>query len=193
MKETIETERLLLRPLEGQDAGRLAYLLGEYDVAKMTATVPHPYLPISAEGWLMIQSGPRKRGERYNFAVTTKRDGLIVSSGITLRSDVGAENVWEIGYWIGKPYWGEGYASEAGEALMEWARRETGAEAFTAGHFHDNPASGRILAKLGFEHTGTQEAYGLARNEVVACERYVWPQGTKLDNVDPHALQGRAH
>lgn len=185
MNDTIETDRLLLRPFEPEDASRLSYFLGDYDVAKMTATVPHPYLPIAAEGWILMQCAARARGAATPFAITTRADGLIGSCGAS-RRDLSGVEVWEIGYWIGKPYWGEGYVSEAVTALMDWAKRVHGAKIFTAGHYIDNPASGRVLEKLGFKRTGIAHAWGLARQRVSECARYVWPEGTEIDNVDPH-------
>lgn len=185
MNATIETQRLSLRAFQPEDANRLAYFLGDYDVAKMTATVPHPYLPIAAEGWILMQTAARAKGDNYPFAITTARDGLIGSCGVKRRS-VSGVTAWEIGYWIGRPYWGEGYVSEAVTALMDWARAEISAEVFTAGHYIDNPASGRVLEKLGFSRTGTAHAWGLARQRAMECVRYVWPEGTDIDNVDPH-------
>ena len=185
MNEQIETDRLLLRPFQPEDAPRLSYFLGDYDVAKMTATVPHPYPVISAEGWILMTSAARSRGDNFPFAITTARDGLVGSCGVKKR-EVSSKTAWELGYWIGKPYWGEGYVSEAARGLMDWARAELGAEIFTAGHYADNPASGRVLVKLGFVHTGSAHAWGLARQRVSECARYVWPEGTEIDNVDPH-------
>ncbi len=185
MSDTIETPRLSLRPFVAEDASRLAYFLGDYEVAKMTATVPHPYLPIAAEGWILMQSAARGKGETFPFAITTRSAGLIGSCGLK-RRDLSGLAAWELGYWIGKPYWGEGYVSEAVTALLDWARRELKAEVFTAGHYVDNPASGRVLEKLGFSRTGTAHAWGLARQRSTECVRYVWPEGTQIDNVDPH-------
>ncbi len=184
MNAIIETSRLSLRAFQQEDAPRLSYFLGDYDVAKMTATVPHPYPVLSAEGWILMASASRAKGDNFPFAVTTPRDGLIGSCGVKRRTLSGVV-AWELGYWIGKPYWGEGYASEAAQAVIDWARKDLGAEVFTAGHYADNPASGRVLQRLGFARTGAAHAWGLARQAAVACERYVWPEGTQIDNVDP--------
>lgn len=185
MKDQIETDRLLLRPFQTEDAPRLSYFLGDYDVAKMTATVPHPYPVLSAEGWILMVSASRARGDNFPFAVTTRSEGLIGSCGVK-RREVSGVIAWELGYWIGRPYWGEGYASEAARGLMEWARAELAAGVFTAGHYADNPASGRVLQRVGFARTGVAHAWGLARQRVSECVRYVWPEGTQIDNVDPH-------
>ncbi len=174
---TIETERLTLRAFTPADARRVAYLAGDYSVAKMCGRVPHPYPVLIAEGWIDIQSASRAREEEFPFAVTLPRDGVIGSCGVTRVKD--ADATWDLGYWFGRPYWGMGYASEAARAVMGWARDQLGARVFTAGHFTDNPASGAVLRKLGFTHTGSTGLFGLARGGVSPAERYVWPDGAQ--------------
>ena len=70
---------------------------------------------------------------------------------------------WEFGYWLGKPYWGQGYATEAGGRVVAFAFEELKAERLNAGWFHDNPASGRVLAKLGFRPAGEGEIACVSR------------------------------
>lgn len=180
MSETISTERLTLRPLQTRDAGRIAYLAGDYDVARMCGRVPHPYPVLSAEGWLELQAAARRKGDEFAFAITRPRDGLIGCCGLA-RSGGGA--TFELGYWLGRPYWGEGFATEAAAGVMHWARETLGAESFLAGHFSDNPASARVLRKLGFTPTHRTQLFGLARGETAPAERYVWPGGANMDNV----------
>jgi RimJ/RimL family protein N-acetyltransferase len=162
-----------MRPFEANDARRIAYLAGEYDVAKMCGRVPHPYSVQMAEQWMRRHEATREQRRDFPFAITLERDGVIGSCGVSRTDD---EDVWEIGYWLGMPYWGLGYASEAAHGLMDWAHVELGARAFTAGHFRDNPASGAVLRKLGFGHAGSGELFGMARGCTSPVERYVWPQ-----------------
>ena len=190
MSETISTDRLTLRPLQTRDAGRIAYLAGDYDVARMCARVPHPYPVLSAEGWLELQAGARRKGEEFAFAITRPRDGLIGCCGVTRR---GGEPVCELGYWLGRPYWGEGFATEAAAAVMHWARETLGADSFLAGHFLDNPASARVLRKLGFVPTHRTELFGLARGETAPAERYVWPGGANVDTIEAARSAHRVH
>jgi len=180
MSDTISTERLTLRPLQTRDAGRIAYLAGDYDVARMCARVPHPYPVLAAEGWLELQAGSRRKGEEFTFAITRPRDGLIGCCGVVRRR---GEAVFELGYWLGRPYWGEGFATEAAAGVMHWARETLGAESFLAGHFSDNPGSARVLRKLGFIPTHKTSLFGLARGEAAPAERYVWPGGANVDSV----------
>jgi [ribosomal protein S5]-alanine N-acetyltransferase len=184
MTTLIETTRLVLRPFAASDARRLSYLAGDYEVAKMCGRVPHPYPVAAAQAWIAKQPAARASGEGHVFAVTLARDGLIGSCGINPEGEAG---VWEIGYWFGQPYWGQGYASEAAAAVLAWARAELGAQVFTSGHFADNPASGRVLQKLGFAHTGSAELFGLARAKASPVERYVWPAGAVAGNHGAHA------
>ncbi len=195
MKTTIETERLALRPFELTDARRVSYLAGDYEVAKMCGRVPHPYPVLIAEAWIATQAAARAKGEDYPFAVTLPGDGLIGACGVNRASvsSAAGPDTWELGYWLGLPYWGQGYASEASRGLMAWARETLGASVFTAGHYADNPASGAVLRKLGFEHTGSTELFGLARARTSPCERYVWPAGAGAGTLAATATTHAAH
>jgi [ribosomal protein S5]-alanine N-acetyltransferase len=182
---TIQTKRLTLRPFDEADARRIAYLAGDYDVAKMCGRVPHPYPMSAAYSFLGMTEKGRETGAEFAFAVTAPIDGLVGACGVN-RLGAPDDATWEIGYWFGLPYWGLGYASEAGKALMDWARDQLGAKVFVAGHFADNPASGNVLRKLGFVRTGTQELFGLARQCAAPAERYVWPEGASPVSLTNH-------
>jgi [ribosomal protein S5]-alanine N-acetyltransferase len=182
---TIHTQRLMLRPFNEADATRIAYLAGDYDVAKMCGRVPHPYPVAAAYSFFDIMEKGRASDTEYAFAVTTPIDGLIGACGV-MRAGEPGDAIWEIGYWYGMPYWGLGYASEAARALMGWARDQKGAKVFVAGHFADNPASGNVLKKLGFAPTGTQDLFGLARQRTSPATRYVWPEGASPVSLADH-------
>lgn len=184
MQLTITSQRLTLRPFEEADARRVAYLAGEYDVAKMCGRVPHPYTMADAFSFFGMAARGRESAAEYAFAVTAPIDGLIGSCGV-MRTGA-ASNTWEVGYWFGTPYWGLGYASEAARAVMDWARDQLGAQIFLAGHFVDNPASGRVLRKLGFVPTGEQDLFGLARQRTSPAQRYVWPEGATPVKLPDH-------
>ena len=163
----------------------MTYLAGDYDVAKMCARVPHPYPIAAAHGFIDMITRRMETGQEYAFAVVAPIDGVIGACGV---SPAGAPDagMWEIGYWYGMPYWGLGYASEAARGLMGWAQEQLGAKGFAAGHFADNPASGAVLRKLGFVHTGTQDLFGLARQRTSPAERYVWPEGATPVTLSAH-------
>lgn len=185
MALTIKTRRLELRPFEDADARRIAYLAGDYEVAKMCGRVPHPYPMGAAYDFIAIMRRGRESGAEFAFAVTAPIDGLIGAAGVTRVGGEGS-GTFEVGYWFGVPYWGLGYASETARALLEWARETLGAKVFAAGHFNDNPASGNVLKKLGFVETGGQELFGLARQRTSPATRYVWPEGATPVSLNEH-------
>jgi RimJ/RimL family protein N-acetyltransferase len=160
----IETQRLRLRALRMQDAPAVARLAGDTQVARMILRAPLPYLPVAAEGWIMTLRARAPLGEDFVFAADLEGEGLIGVIGAHKRVDG-----FEIGYWVGRPYWGHGFATEALQGFVDQART---LGALHAGHFTDNPASGRVLQKGGFAYTGeTEEAYSLGRNARATVRR----------------------
>lgn len=161
----IETERLKLRRLRMSDAQRIARFCGDPGVGRNLAMTPLPYLDVAAEGWIMTLKARAPLGRDFVFAVDLEGEGLIGCIGAHQR-DVGA---YEVGYWFGRPYWGRGFATEAARGFVGEAKR---LGELQAGHFVDNPASGRVLAKSGFAYTGeTKPMFSLGRGEKVACKR----------------------
>ena len=79
------------------------------------------------------------------------------------------EDNFEFGYWLGKPFWGQGYATEAAQRLTRYAFEGLGRETIHAGWFYDNPASGHVLAKLGARHNGSKMRVCAARGQAVLC------------------------
>ena len=160
----IETERLRLRALRMEDAPAIARYAGDRQVARMILRAPVPYLPVAAEGWIMTLRARAPLGEDFVFGVELQGEGLVGTIGVHKRGDG-----FEVGYWVGRPYWGHGFATEALEGFVAQAR---GLGALHAGHFTDNPASGRVLAKNGFAYTGeTEEAFSLGRGARATVKR----------------------
>jgi ribosomal-protein-alanine N-acetyltransferase len=155
----LESERLILRPPRPADIAAMAVWLGDYDVSKMTSRVPHPYGEADAEAF--VANGA---GGNHAFVVQRKRDGLFMGMvGLHPADD------YEFGYWLGKPFWGFGYATEAAARLVQFAFEELGQGSVRAGWFHDNPASGHVLAKLGARHNGSRMRDCRARGVKVLC------------------------
>jgi RimJ/RimL family protein N-acetyltransferase len=162
----LETERLLLRPPHAADIAPMLPLIGEWEVAKNLGRVPHPYSLNDAQEFLVRNSEARARGQDYSFAIVRKEDGAFMGiCGLHLRES----GNFEFGYWLGKPYWKNGYATESALRLVSFGFRELKIERLLAGWFHDNPASGRVLAKLGCEPSGTEQRNCLARGHTVYC------------------------
>jgi len=163
----LESERLLLRPPEFRDMGAITSWVGDYDVAKNLARVPHPYCEEDARNFVAYAAEARAKGEEFVFAVTRKSDGVFIGC-TTLRLKAGRHR---LGYWFGKPFWGNGYATEAAGRVVRYAFLTLKAADVGAGWFHDNPASGRVLEKLGFRHDGAGPEDCLARGHAVYCHQ----------------------
>jgi RimJ/RimL family protein N-acetyltransferase len=143
----LETKRLLLRAPRLEDAKTIALLANDRRIAENTARIPHPYTIAEAEAF--VASVERGDGEAA-FLVTLRDDTIVGGAGIA-RLD-GANP--EIGYWLGIPYWGQGFATEAVRAVIDYGFDELGHPALHAGARVTNPASRRVLEKCGFQWTG---------------------------------------
>lgn len=164
---TIQTQRLRLRLLTMQDAPAIARYAGDADVARMVSRLPVPYFVCAAEGWIMTLNARAPLGEDHVRAI--EADGAFVG---VIGAHQQRAGLFEIGYWLGKPFWGRGYASEALGGFVDAARA---LGALEAGHFIDNPASGRVLAKNGFEYTGeVEQLFSLGRGARAACRRMAY-------------------
>ena len=162
----IVSPRLSLRALAGSDVSRLTRLIDDIGVAGMTTRIPHPYGRADA---LAFFSAERDKGS-WSLAVNHPDDGFIGVVALDRKSGP----LPELGYWLGRPYWGRGYATEAVGALLQWARDARDLRAVTAGHFDDNPASARVLDKAGF-YTGVVEPrFSTARGATCRTRMMVW-------------------
>ncbi|MGC9952940.1 MAG: GNAT family N-acetyltransferase [Rhizomicrobium sp.] len=161
----LETERLLLRPPEFRDVPAITTWIGDWDVAKNLASVPHPYREEDAREFVSRAVHKRAAGEGHCFAIERKEDGVFMGAcGLLLK-----DGRFELGYWLGKPFWRQGYATEAARKVVSFAFHDLKAASIWAGWFHDNPASGRVLQKLGCRHDGAEPRKCLARGHEVTC------------------------
>lgn len=152
---TLLAPRLSLRAPLARDASRISELTSDWEVARMTSRIPHPNPPAEARRFV---DAVRDEG-RAVFGIETAADGLIGMTGF----EDGA-----LGYWLGRPWHGRGYATEAASALLVHVFGALGANVVEAGVFADNPASLRVLQKLGFRETGVSSSASRARGvEVV--------------------------
>lgn len=151
--QCIETERLTLRPFRLSDADDVQRYAGDYDVARMTLSIPHPYEEGMAEEWIGTHASRRQQGKELTWAIEERDTSRLVGAiGMTLDA---ANEAAEIGYWIAKPYWGRNYATEATRAVIALGFDKLGLHRLYARHFTQNPASGRVMQKAGMTYEGT--------------------------------------
>ncbi len=171
----IETQRLTLRPAALADAARVSLLAGDFDVACMTGTIPHPYSEQMAAEWI---AGALEGEEGVVFMIE-RSERLIGCTGYRAM----AADYAELGYWIGKPYWGQGYATELVRALIAHAFDKDGFDYLMAGHFTDNPASAAIIRKLGFVAQGSEMRDCAARGLAADCVTYRLDRAQAIANL----------
>jgi RimJ/RimL family protein N-acetyltransferase len=162
------TERLLLRPGWREDAPALFHAIADEGIVRNLAQAPWPYGPGDAETFLM-----RERRPHEPTCLIFLRGGgaptLVGAVGLGRTPD----GELEFGYWIARAWWGRGIATEAGAALVANARETLRLPRLVAGHFLDNPASGRVLQKLGFRPTGaTRGRYSAGRDAIAPCREF---------------------
>jgi len=142
----LETKRLCLRAPRLEDAKSVAALANDRRIAENTARIPHPYKLADAEKFI---DAANKAGGEAVFLITLRNRTVIGACGIALQDEAP-----ELGYWLGVPYWGTGYATEAMHAVIDYAFTDLAHEALQAGARVTNPASRRVLEKCGFQWTG---------------------------------------
>lgn len=180
MDNILETARLLLRPPEDGDVAEFAPLIGRFAVAKNLSAVPHPYREADGFAWVTEMRAARAKGTDYVFALIRKYDGTFIG--------ICAVHPWrdfELGYWLGEPYWGTGYATEAGHRVAHFAFEELGATQLLSAYMYDNPASGRVLSKLGFLYTHDEMRACVSRAQEVLQHRMALTRERFLSNVTP--------
>lgn len=170
----IETERLWLRPYRPSDAPFIQKLAGEREVAKTLSNVPHPYEDGMAEAWIDMALEALAQARSLHLAIALKKEfsGDYAEGHAGGQSEPGAagddlfigsigleisfwSNSAEIGYWLGLPYWNKGYMTEAARAMLTYGFETLGLNRIEARHMTNNPASGRVMQKIGMTYEGT--------------------------------------
>jgi ribosomal-protein-alanine N-acetyltransferase len=156
-RPTLSTERLILRPFILDDAPRVQKLAGEKAIASTTLNIPHPYEDGMAEDWIETHAEAFEKGESLTFAIVLKQENVLIGAvGLDVNA---AHDRAEMGYWIGAPYWSNGYASEAARAVLEYGFVERKLNRICASHLSRNPASGRVMQKIGMTHEASFRAH----------------------------------
>lgn len=154
MTEVMKTERLVLRSLELGDAEPISRMAADRAIADTMISVPHPFTLDDALGWIAASGQPREHDvpHRY-FGICLAVGGELV--GITALRHIETDHGQaELSFWIGRAYWGQGLAVEAGRALLVYAFDVLALNRVEAYHMGRNPASGRVLSRLGFRQEG---------------------------------------
>ena len=152
----LHTPRLLLRKPRAEDAEPLVSILNDWEIARALARIPHPYTADDAAFFLN-----EVVTQELVWAIIDTQSGQLIGM-IGLMGDADHPDRIEIGYYIARSHWGQGYASEAGRAVIDYAHRRFDPSWLHACYFSTNTASGRVLAKLGFVETGRSERPCLA-------------------------------
>ena len=149
---TLETPRLLLRPFRLEDAPQVQRLAGAREVAANTLNIPHPYEDGMAEGFIENTIRSWANGGDSTFAITLRETGELVGCiGLGVK---GRFHHAEMGYWIGVPYWNQGYATEAAAAMLQFGFEALGLHRIYASILVGNGASGRVQEKIGMKYEG---------------------------------------
>ena len=164
----LETERLCLRAPRLEDAKQVAALVNDRRIAENTIRIPHPYAVADAREWIAAAG---KAGGEKSFLVTIAGE-IIGGCGFHCR-----DGVPEIGYWLGVPFWGNGYATEMARALIDHAFGDLEHETLISGARVNNPASRRVLEKCGFQWTGVRLSRIRAINSAAPIDRFRLDRG----------------
>jgi RimJ/RimL family protein N-acetyltransferase len=168
--QELRTARLLLRSLEPGDVPALLRFAGAREIAAMTVRIPHPYTEEDARSFLAhVEEGTRS-GSAVHLAITVPPNselcGLV---GLDLVSPHGHA---ELGYWIGVPLWGNGFATEAARAMVAFGFATLGLHRIYAHHFARNVASQRVLEKIGMRHEGRSRQHIRKWDRFIDLENY---------------------
>jgi len=171
MNITLQTPRFILRPSQVGDAEPIARYLNDFEVSGNLARVPFPYHVSDAKAWLRTRL-PTLPLEATNFAIDLPGEGLIGQVGFHQ-----GPNGPIIGYWLGRPFWGQGIMTEAVIASLDWLFSASPAPVVYSGVFHFNAASLAIQTRLGFTQTGRSTVLCLAR-------------GAEVEHIDTKLTRG---
>lgn len=165
----IATARLVLRELAPTDAGAVQRLAGAREVAEQTL-LPHPYADGVAETWIAACRAAYEGGTQIVFAAERALDGALVGAiGLALEPHRACA---KLGYWIGTPYWGHGYATECAAAVVAYGFETLALERIWAPRFRGNAASARVLEKIGFAHEGCRRQFVAERARAETIEQH---------------------
>jgi len=154
MNIEIKTKRLLIKKPQIRDKQKLISELNDKEISKWLENVPFPYLDKDADKWI--------------DSLTTNNLEFNIFLENNLIGGVGLKEDYRLGYWLGKNYWGNGYATEASRELIEYAYKIIKIKKITARYMTENTSSAKVLEKLGFKEVGKDFLFFIASNEKVS-------------------------
>src|ERR1700730_14944877 len=166
----LQTERLTLRVHARSDIPALMPLIGAREVAATTLRIPHPYTEADAPNFIAGWQDAPSSGSGLRLGIVL-RESDTLCGGVGLRIEPDHRRA-ELGYWIGVPHWGRGYATEAARAMVQYGFALLAGGRFSESHFVDNLASARVLIKIGMRHEGRQRGHILKWGEFLDIEMY---------------------
>jgi len=172
---TLKTDRLILRSFTMDDANRVQELAGNKEVAKTTLGIPHPYSIEAAEQW--IKQHPNMiKNSTFPFAIVLKSENILIGT-MTIRVN-NTHKKAELAYWVGREYWGYGYATEAAKEIVRYGFEVLNLNRIWAKAMSKNPASSKVMMKVGMKKEGLlkqdtiksgvfvdSEIYGLTKSD----------------------------
>ncbi|MBW8269191.1 bifunctional GNAT family N-acetyltransferase/(deoxy)nucleoside triphosphate pyrophosphohydrolase [Caldovatus aquaticus] len=171
----LTTERLTLRPLRPEDAPALHRLVNDWEVAKNLARVPFPYPRELADEWIASTRARLVTGEGYDLAIVGRdeQDREVLLGCVGLRLDTRAPRTAELGYWVGRRFWGHGVATEAAGRLLRWGLAHLDIDRVEAEALPDNVRSAAVLRRIGFREAGEGVTEFLSRGGPLPVRRFV--------------------
>jgi RimJ/RimL family protein N-acetyltransferase len=166
----LTTRRLVLRAIRDDDRDQIQRLAADRDIAATTMTIPHPYPEGAAESWIAHQREEFQAQKTIVFAIAEKESDLLIGTiALMVKQE---DQRGELGYWLGVPYWNQGFISEAAAEVLRYAFATMQLRRVWALHFHTNPASGAVMRKLGMRHEGVLREHAVKWGEVVDYHCY---------------------
>ena len=169
MDQSIPVSQLLLRPFTQADAAVVQTLVSDAKVAQVAGNLPYPYPEDGAKAWIATHAQQHRAGTAIIRAMVRQEDDQCVGAISLDQIPRGLNAQGNLGYWVGVPYWNKGYCAEAGKLMLQLARHKFHMQRVVAAHRIDNPASGRVLEKLGFEELEPQRMTNLSGEFLFRC------------------------
>ena len=173
----IKTERLIIKSPELEDVDAMVTLVNNWEITKWLSNVPYPYLQSDGIGFVKRSKQKHETGSSYNYLVFFQ-DTLVGGVGLSFQEN----GIYDLGYWVGKQYWGQGIATEASYALLSFGFDNLRQTKVQAGYFDGNDASARVLKKLGFVNLGRTKLFSKSQNQVL-CDHMMYLEKCGFENL----------